>query len=170
MPSSSLFLLKFRTIVLKLIFILISHLKILEKERECQVCLLLRYTRHFSTSESLFLLVTREEAVKGGIIYDHCLQSFPPCLSTSLQLNISSTKPLILLLLNQQNPPCGQFLSLSFINSLVELSASAVSHFLHLVSYISYSISPSPSGNSLSISVTTFSSFLQHPNLENLTT
>lgn len=145
MPSSFLFLLKFRTIVLKLIFILISHLKILGKGGECQVCLLLRYARHFSTSESLFLLVKREEVVKGDIIYDHCFQSFPPCLSTFLQLNISSIKPLILLLLNQQNPLYGQFLSLSFINSLVELSASAVSHFLHLVSYISYSISPSPS-------------------------
>lgn len=84
----------------------------------------------------------KREVVKGGIIYDHCFQSFPPCLSTFLQLNISSIQPLILLLLNQQSPPCGQFLNFSFTDSLVALPASAASPFLHLVSFISYSISP----------------------------
>jgi hypothetical protein len=96
MPGSPPFLLTFRTVALKLIFILISHLKSLESKGRSNLLA-------FPTLEHLFLLVTKGEVLKDSVHYTQYFQSFPP-FSTFLQLSISSIKPLILLLLSQQSP------------------------------------------------------------------
>jgi len=77
--------------------------------------------------------------MREGALYIHHFQSFPP-FASFLQLSISSIKPLILLLLNQQSPPGGQVSDPSVLGPLAVLvllaPPSIISHLLHFVSNI----------------------------------